>query len=192
MPFGGSLLLPLRPFVEDAFPSTLPQEVDNRLSVLLEQMLPGFVIDDHQTFVEFLRAYLEYNERFGNPRAEAVRLETYSDIDNTLEDFIKYFKKTYLESFPEDLYAGLNTTAVIKNIKTFYAEKGNPRSLDLLFRILYNSGAVVSDPSNKLIRLSDSDYSPKVSIKTTREGTENILDYIGGTITQKSTNYNSE
>ena len=185
MPFGGSLLLPLRPFVEDAFPSTLPQEVDNRLSVLLEQMLPGFVIDDHQTFVDFLRAYLEYNERFGNPRAEAVRLETYSDIDNTLEDFIKYFKKTYLESFPEDLYAGLNTTAVIKNIKTFYAEKGNPRSLDLLFRILYNSGAVVSDPSNKLIRLSDSDYSPKVSIKTTREGTENILDYIGGTITQK-------
>ena len=107
MPFGGSLLLPLRPFVEDAFPSTLPQEVDNRLSVLLEQMLPGFVIDDHQTFVDFLRAYLEYNERFGNPRAEAVRLETYSDIDNTLEDFIKYFKKTYLESFPEDLYADL-------------------------------------------------------------------------------------
>ncbi len=53
MPFGGSLLLPLRPFVEDAFPSTLPQEVDNRLSVLLEQMLPGFVIDDHQTFCRF-------------------------------------------------------------------------------------------------------------------------------------------
>ena len=91
MPYGGSLLLPLQPFVEDAFPSTLPQEVDNRFSTLLSQVLPDYVVSDHPVFVEFLRAYLEYTEQFGNARGEAVRLETYTDIDQTLDSFVEHF-----------------------------------------------------------------------------------------------------
>ena len=63
MPDGGSLLLPLQAFSEDAFPSTLPQEVDERFSTLLQQMLPQFVVDDHPLFVSFLRAYLEFSQQ---------------------------------------------------------------------------------------------------------------------------------
>ena len=184
MPYGGSLLLPLQPFVEDAFPSTLPQEVDNRFSTLLSQVLPDYVVSDHPVFVEFLRAYLEYTEQFGNTRGEAVRLETYADIDQTLDSFVEHFRKSYLNNFPENLYVGLDVNTVIKNIKSYYGEKGTPRSLDLLFRILYNKSADVENVSNQIIRLSDSDYSPSTTIRTTRYNVENILDFIGGSIKQ--------
>ena len=184
MPYGGSLLLPLQPFVEDAFPSTLPQEVDNRFSTLLSQVLPDYVVSDHPVFVEFLRAYLEYTEQFGNTRGEAVRLETYTDVDQTLDSFVKHFRKSYLDNFPEELYVGLDVNTVIKNIKSYYGEKGTPRSLDLLFRILYNKSADVENVSNQIIRLSDSDYSPSTTIRTTRFNVSNILDFIGGSIKQ--------
>ena len=143
MPFGGSLLLPLRPFVEDAFPATTPQEVDERFSTLLNQVLPDFVVNDHTLFVAFIRAYYEYMEQHGNPRAEAVRLETYTDIDQTLDSFLQFFKSTYLYDFPENLSDGINEKQLVKNIKTYYSDKGNPRSLDLLFRILYKTNADV-------------------------------------------------
>ena len=117
MPYGGSLLLPLQAFAEDAFPSTLPQEVDERFSTLLQQMLPQFVVDDHPLFVAFLRAYCEYSEQYGNPRAEAVRMNEYIDVDKTLPEFLEYFKSQYLYDFPVDLYKDLNEEQVIKNIE---------------------------------------------------------------------------
>ena len=58
MPDGGSLLLPLRVFVEDPFPSTLPQSIDQRFSTKLSELLPDFVVEDHPTFVAFVRHIL--------------------------------------------------------------------------------------------------------------------------------------
>ena len=151
MPYGGSLLLPLQVFSEDAFPSTLPQEVDERFSTLLQQMLPQFVVDDHPLFVSFLRAYLEFTEQHGNPRAEAVRMNEYIDVDETLPNFLQFFKSQYLYDFPVKLYEGLNEQQIIKNIKEYYGEKGNPRSLDLLFRILFDSKVEVKFPRDQII-----------------------------------------
>ena len=184
MPDGGSLLLPLQAFSEDAFPSTLPQEVDERFSTLLQQMLPQFVVDDHPLFVSFLRAYLEFSEQHGNPRAEAVLLNEYIDVDKTLPEFLTFFKSQYLHDFPPNLYKGLNEQQVIKNIKDYYGEKGNPRSLDLLFRILYNTKVEVKFPREQVIVASESSYEQRTTVFTTRFNGEKLLDYVGTKLLQ--------
>ena len=123
MPDGGSLLLPLRVFVEDPFPSTLPQSIDQRFSTKLSELLPDFVVEDHPTFVAFVKAYLEWTEQFGNPRAEAVRVASYYDLDNTIDSFLSYFKSTYLYDFPESLASNVDERGLIKNIKNYYGAK---------------------------------------------------------------------
>ena len=188
MPYGGSLLLPLQAFAEDAFPSTLPQEVDERFSTLLQQMLPQFVVDDHPLFVAFLRAYCEYSEQYGNPRAEAVRMNEYVDVDKTLPEFLEYFKSQYLYDFPVDLYKDLNEEQVIKNIKNYYGEKGNPRSLDLLFRIVYNTNVEVKFPREQVIVASESGYEQRTSVNTTRFNGDKLLSFVGNKLVQEPEN----
>ena len=188
MPYGGSLLLPLQAFAEDAFPSTLPQEVDERFSTLLQQMLPQFVVDDHPLFVSFLRAFCEYSEQYGNPRAEAVRMNEYIDVDKTLPEFLEYFKSQYLYDFPVELYKDVNEEQVIKNIKNYYGEKGNPRSLDLLFRIVYNTNVEVKFPREQVIVASESGYEQRTSVNTTRFNGDMLLSFVGNKLIQEADN----
>lgn len=184
MPYGGSLLLPFQIFSEPTFGSTGPLSIDERFSTHLKQYLPDFVIDDNPVFVSFLKAYLEYTEIQGNTRAEAVRISTYTDVDRTLSDFLKYFKQTYLFRFPEELHADVDQKTLIKNIKDYYGEKGNPRSLDLLFRVLYNKSVNVDFPRDQIFTIGDSDYTNSVSVLTTRTRGASLLDFIGGQIIQ--------
>ena len=102
--YGGSLLLPLQAFSEPTFGATGPLSIDERFSVLAEQFLPDFVVNDHPTFVAFMKAFLEYTEQHGNSRAEAVRINTYADFDQTLDSFEKYFRETYLQNFPKEFF----------------------------------------------------------------------------------------
>ena len=184
MPDGGSLLLPLRVFVEDPFPSTLPQSIDQRFSTKLSELLPDFVVEDHPTFVAFVKAYLEWTEQFGNPRAEAVRVASYYDLDNTIDSFLSYFKSTYLYDFPESLASNVDERGLIKNIKNYYGAKGSERSLELLFRVLYDTKVSVEYPREQVIRLSESDYSIRNAIKITRTNGRQLTFYKGGQVTQ--------
>ena len=187
MPYGGSLLLPFQPFSEPTFGSTGPLSVDERFSTLLKQYLPDFVSDDNPVFVSFVKAYLEYTEIHGNTRAEAVRISTYSDVDKTLSNFLKFFKSTYLYRFPDELHVDVDEKNLIKNIKDYYGEKGNPRSLDLLFRVLYNKGVDVDFPRDQIFTIGDSDYTNSVSILTTRTRGASLMDFIGGQVIQRET-----
>ncbi len=181
---GGSLLLPLRIFVEDPFPSTIPQSVDQRFSTKLSELLPDFVVEDHPVFVAFAKAYLEWTEQFGNPRAEAVRISSFYDLDNSIDSFLTYFKNTYLYDFPESLANGVDEKTLIKNINKYYGAKGSERALELLFRVLFNQNASVEYPREQVIRLSESDYSVRNVIKTTRVNGRDLTFYKGGLITE--------
>jgi hypothetical protein len=77
MPFGGSMLLPFQVFVPDTLGDLGPISVDERFSTLVSTLMPQYVQNDHQKFVTFIKAYFEFLEIHGNPRAEAVRLGSY-------------------------------------------------------------------------------------------------------------------
>ena len=193
----GGLLLsldPPSPFIPEEIisgeGSTL--SVDERVSVLLESILPDYVSQDHEKFVAFLRAYFEWSEQHGNPRAEAVRINTYTDIDQKINTFTDFFKSQYLFGFPSELISGVDTENAIKLIRDYYQQKGSPRSLDFLFRLLFNSPATVSYPRDLLLTLSDSDRVKEDFVIVSRNSNiKTIQDTVGGQIKQRLSGANS-
>ena len=134
------------------------------LSNLVTSILPDYVVSDHPTFVSFVKAYFEFLGQQGNSRFAATTLETNVDIDKTLENFVSYFRDQYLHEFPKNLESGVDDRFLVKKIRHYYEEKGNPRSLDLLFRVLFGVSAEVEFPRDKIISLSDAkaDTRPKI------------------------------
>ena len=163
--FGGSLLLPLRidGYTFDRVPYA--SSVDERVSTQILDQLPRFVIENYETFVQFLKAYYEWSEQYGNPRGEAVRLTKYSDIDQTLNSFIQYFRDTYLEGFPLTLADGINEKTLVKNINDLYNSKGSKASFELLFRILFNTTIDIDYPRDRVLRLSTSTFDDRQYIR---------------------------
>jgi hypothetical protein len=188
--YGGSLLLPLQAFSEPTFGATGPLSIDERFSVLAEQFLPDFVVNDHPTFVSFMKAFLEYTEQRGNSRAEAVRINTYADFDQTLDSFEKYFRETYLQNFPKEFSSAINEDLAIKKVKDYYQNKGNSEAVEFLFRLLYDKEANVEYLRDRIFRLSDSDYSNSVSIYTTLSNSRSTLkDFIGARVYQRKNEF---
>jgi len=191
--YGGSLLLPLQAFSEPTFGATGPLSIDERFSVLAEQFLPDFVVNDHPTFVAFMKAFLEYTEQQGNSRAEAVRINTYTDFDQTLNSFEKYFRETYLQNFPKEFSTAVNEELAIKKVKDYYQNKGNSESVEFLFRLLYDKEANIQYLRDRIFKLSDSDYSNSVSIYTTLSNSRSTLNnFIGARIYQRKNEFDGK
>ena len=191
--YGGSLLLPLQAFSEPTFGATGPLSIDERFSILAEQFLPDFVVNDHPTFVAFMKAFLEFTEQKGNPRAEAVRINTYKDFDQTLNSFEKHFRETYLQNFPKKFSSTVNEDLAIKRVKDYYKNKGNSESVEFLFRLLYDKEADVEYLRDKIFRLSDSDYSNSISIYTSLSNPRSKLkDFIGARIYQRKNEFDGK
>ena len=93
------------------------------------------------------------------------RLLDYSDIDNTTEDFLKYFQKDFMPSI--DLASLQNSRLTIKNIKDLYKKKGTEESLQFLMRVLYAQDAEVRYPVKELITASESGYSQQRKMRVT-------------------------
>lgn len=164
---GGSLLLPLQLLLAGYTFDRLPYEgsVDERFSTQLRDQLPDFVLENHEAFRLFLKSYFEWTEFYGNPRGEAVRLTSYKDIDETLDQFIQYFRSTYLYSLPQELADGINEKNLVKNIKYLYNAKGTKSSFDLLFKILFNTTVNVDYPKDRILKPSTSTYDDRKFIR---------------------------
>lgn len=158
---GGSLLLPLQigGYTFEKQPYT--GSIDNRISAQLLDQLPDFIASDYETFTAFLEAYYEWSEQYGNPRAEGVRLLTYKDIDETLDEFVDYFRETYIKNFPFTKADGINEKSLIKNIGDFYRSKGSIASFRLLFRILYDTEIEIDFPKDRILKLSESTFDDR-------------------------------
>lgn len=158
---GGSLLLPLQITGYTFDPIGFTGSVDERISAHLREQLPDFIVSDYSTFTSFIDAYYEWMEQYGNPRAESVRLKTYADIDETLNEFIVYFREQYVEGLPVVLANGVNEKTLIKRISDMYKTKGSRKSFELLFRILFNTNISLEFPKDRLLKLSTSTFQDK-------------------------------
>ena len=160
------MLLPLQLLAGYTF-DQLPygSSVDERFSTQLKDQLPDFITSNYETFTQFVKAYYEWMEQSGNPRAEGVRLETYSDLDKTLDQFVEYFRETYIKQFPLTLADGVNEKTLIKYVRDLYNSKGTKASFDLLFRILYDTTISVSYPKDRILKLSTSTFDDRQFIR---------------------------
>lgn len=114
-----------------------------KTSLLISQQLPSFITGekDYQTFVSFLQAYYEFLENENNVLDKTKNLLNYKDVDNTIDDFEKYFFEEFLQDFPEKSLT--DKRELVKFSKEIYQRKSTPASFKFLFRALFNSDSEV-------------------------------------------------
>jgi hypothetical protein len=97
--------------------------------------------------------------------ASARSLSDYMDIDRTEQQFIKYFKDTYINSLPENVIA--NKQLLVKHILDLYRSKGTQRAYELLFRLIFNEDIEIYIPNNYIFRPSDNNWKTPRYIEVT-------------------------
>ena len=138
-----------------------------------------FIKKEGPNFIAFIKAYYEYLEQTDKQQHELKKLVEYKDIDDTLDEYIEYFRRTLLAEIPETIVADKRLLA--KNIKDFYQSKGTKLSYELLFRILYNEDVEVNYPADQILKVSDGDWRIDRYVTTTHD--RNNLTFIGKTVT---------
>lgn len=137
-------------------PSTL------KTSLLINQQVPEFVREEHPLFISFLEAYYEFleNEQ-GSQNNDATKiskdLRFIQDVDASIGAFESNFLNTYANLVPKDAIA--DKAFLIKNILPAYLAKGNKKSFDFLFRLLYGQELDIRFPKDQILRASDGDFT---------------------------------
>ena len=130
--------------------------IDQLTSNLVKNQFPEFLTEDAPNFLLFIKAYYEYMEQSGKSVHELNKLKSYKDIDDTLDEYIEYFRRTVLPSLPLTLLADKRLLA--KTIRDFYQSKGTFDSYKFLFRILYDEDIEVNYPADQMLKVSDGDW----------------------------------
>ena len=109
------------------------------------------------------------------------RLLDYSDIDQTLETFLKYFQKDFIPSL--DLKETQNARLTLKNIGSLYKQKGTAESVKFLMRLLYGEDAEIKYPIDETVFASDSGFNEErrlsitMDLGATPKQTDKIVQY---------------
>jgi len=145
--------------------------IDHKTSVLIKSQLPGFVRDnpDYANFVLFLEAYYEWLEQEGNVTDRAKNLLSYKDIDQTTDEFLRYFTDDFMPYFPEGSLISRNEA--IKVARQIYNSKGTPASYKFLFRILYNSNVDIFYTKEAVFKASGGNWFVPRSLKLSTNDT---------------------
>lgn len=145
-----------------------------KLSDKVASQLPEFVQANYPTFVAFVEAYYEYMDK------QSIDLMGTRDIDDSLDEFITYFKREVATSFPFDADKQ-RERFLLKHVKDQYLAKGSEASYKLLFRILFGKDVYMDYPGKRMLRISDGKWKQDVSIFV-RVDAGNPRDLIGKTV----------
>ncbi len=132
------------------------KEIEDSISVLVQNHFPEFYKEEGDTFVAFVKAYYEWAQQTNNHVYFARNLLEYRDIDKTIDDFLVHFKEKYLVEAP----VSYDTTRQnIKNSLDFYRSKGTKRGTELFFKEVLNSSEVdVYFPGKDVLYASDGEW----------------------------------
>jgi hypothetical protein len=142
---------------------------NHKTSLQIVKQLPEFIQDDssYQNFVSFVEAYYQWMETTQSANASntivtstdqgvthaSKNLLNYSNVDNTLDEFVDYFINDFLPYIPKDALA--DKRKLLKISKELYNTKGTENSYKFLFRALYNSSAEIFNTSDTVLKASD-------------------------------------
>ena len=153
------------PFISNtSTPLDRPMDTTRRsgYSKIIRQAVPNFILDEYPLFTDFLEAYYEWLDRYGNPIEFLQNGGRNFDIDTTADKFLTHFKSTYLDGFPKNLAIHNDNTlderTLIKNIREFYKIKGNEKSIQLLYKIISDSDTTIEYPRDYIFVLSSGNY----------------------------------
>jgi hypothetical protein len=135
---------------------------EKTISALVSSQVPDFIRADHPKFQRFVELYYQWLENnsatgisntAGNTIYHAMNLDKYRDIDDTPDEFLRYFKDELLPYFPEN--PTLDIKKILKGAREYYSKKGSEESLKWLFKVLYNVDIEVNYPKEQILITSD-------------------------------------
>lgn len=132
------------------------KDITPYISPLIESQFPSFYKEEGPQFIALIKSYYEWLEQSNNVIYQSRKLLEYRDIDQTIEDFIVYFKEETLKNVQFDTAS--NKRLFIKNSLDFYRSKGTERSIDLFFKLVYAQPAQVYYPGDDIFKLSDNKW----------------------------------
>ena len=132
------------------------KDITTFISPLVESQFPSFYAEDGKLFIAFMKAYYEWLEETNNTLFHSRRLLEYSDIDQTVEEFLVYFKEQTLKNV--QFNTATNKRLLIKNALDIYRSKGTERAIDLFFKLVFAQPASVHYPGDDIFKLSDNKW----------------------------------
>ncbi len=132
------------------------KDIEPYISPLIESQFPSFYREDGTKFITFIKSYYEWLEQSNNVLYQTRKLLEYRDIDQTVEDFIVYFKEQTLKNIQFDV--ATNKRLLAKNALDVYRSKGTERSIDLFFKLVYAEPAKVYYPGDDILKPSDNTW----------------------------------
>jgi hypothetical protein len=123
---------------------------------LIEQQFPEFYRTDSQDFIQFLKAYYEWQDSISKTRS----ILDYMDIDTTPDEYLDFFRKEYMSGIPKQILG--DKRLLQKHILNLYNSKGSVEGIRLVFRLLYNEEIEYYVPAEDIFKLDNSYwYEPK-------------------------------
>ena len=139
--------------------------IEKYISPFIASQFPAFYKEEGPNFIAFVKAYYEWMESSGNPIHEARSLFEYLDLDTTSDEFLTNFKKTLINTLPENVVT--DKRLLMKHVLDLYRSKGSKRAYELLFRLVYGEDIDVYVPSTYIFKPSDNTWKIPSYIETT-------------------------
>lgn len=142
-----------------------------KLSNMTSRILPKFVQEEHPQFVTFVTKFFEYLERKNGEYDIIANLANIADVDQVIDDFSYFYKETYSKGFPEVMEADFRF--LVKQLKTFYSAKGTEKSIEFLFRTIFNTNVKFYYPKVDILRVSDGKWHQPLYLVVGRHAAAN-------------------
>ncbi len=137
----------------------------NKISPLITSQLPDFVHEEGPLFESFIKAYYEWMEETGLLLDKSRNLLSYQDIDDTLDEYLIFFRDEIYKNIPDSVVVDKRLLA--KHIRDLYKSKGSEKSFRFLFKALYNEDIDIYFPGDYVLRTSDGRWHQETVIRVT-------------------------
>jgi hypothetical protein len=122
------------------------------ISNFVQHQFPDFYKKDGTNFVQFVKAYYEWDEQ----RSETRKLLDIRDIDTTPDEFLDYFKDEYMSGVPKQILG--DKRMLQKHILDLYNSKGSIEGIRLVFRLLFNTEIEYYIPAEDIFKPDNSEW----------------------------------
>ena len=150
--------------------------IKKKIHHLISGQLPAFVRDEYPAFVTFLEHYYKFLEEPGEVHDALLNSSDWTDVDNTLDVFLPYYRAQFTHDIPSDTI--VDNRRLLKYINQYYEGKGAENSTEMFFRFMFNDTASVAYPGDYTLRASDGRWSRKkiIKVETTKFTDEDIFE----------------
>ena len=122
----------------------------------VRELYPQYLREAAANVVSFLEEYYDYMNREGFPSYELRHVIVENDIDETSTKYLDAIQGEIAKIIPNSAVIDRNT--LYKRIVHYYKIKGTPESVDIFFKIFFDSLADLYYPNKDLFKLSEGDF----------------------------------